>query len=206
MDGVKKYKIIVTLTEEMLASSPANPKVYEEFIAARGRKDAEDRGDEVGTLPASEIEKIGSSVFHRDDTGLFLFDYHVRGFFKEAASAVTGKGQLTAYKSKIDKFVFVFPRRLYLKNGSGESLKVPSGVTERPIRAMTAQGPRTTVKRSENVKVGTWFEATVEVLPLGQKEITEEMIRGWLDYGQYSGFGEWRSGSNGRFTFDLTAQ
>jgi len=58
----------------MLASSPQDKKVYEQFIASRRRSDSEDRGDEVATLPAEEIEKVGSSVFHRDDAGLFLFD------------------------------------------------------------------------------------------------------------------------------------
>jgi len=51
-----KYRIDVTFTEALLASSPQDPKVYEQFIAARKRSDAEDRGDEVATLPAEEID------------------------------------------------------------------------------------------------------------------------------------------------------
>jgi hypothetical protein len=98
----------------------------------------------------------------------------------------------------------VFPRKLYLHNGTGKILQKPDGVEQRPIRAMTAQGPRVTVKQSEKVNAGTWFDAEIEILPLGEKEITETMIREWLGYGVYSGLGEWRTGSFGRFIFELT--
>lgn len=198
-----KYGVKISFTEECLGSSPQDPEVYTQYIESRKRQDKEERGEEVATLPAEQIEPMGSSVFHRDEKGLFLFDYKLRGFFKEACSAVTGKTKLTAYKSKIDKWVFVFPRRMYLTNGNGEPIMTPEGALQRPIRAMTAQGPRVTVKKSEVVSPGTTFHAVVQILPLGEKEITEEMIREWLDYGALSGLGEWRTGSYGRFTYEL---
>ena len=198
-----KYGVRIRFTEPLLASSPQDPKVYEQYIASRKRSDAQERGDEVATLPAEEIEKIGSSVFHRDDTGLFVFDYHLRGFLKEAAAAVTGRTEMSAFKSKIDKWLFVAPRRLYLQNGA-DILRQPDGNEQRPIRAMTAQGPRVSVKRSETVNAGTHFDAEIVVLRLGEKEITEKRIREWLDYGAFTGLGEWRTGSYGRFCYAIT--
>lgn len=250
---VAKYRIKIIMTEPMLASSPANKDVYAKYIAGRELKDAEDRGDEVATLPAEDVEKLGTSVFHRDDKGLFLFDYHMRGFFKSAAEAVTGravkedcptcKGEktvpiidleqgevvearqncehckgkgvivnegITAYRSKIDKWLFVNPRRLYLNFGgsiiqkpNGANDGVTDGVLERPLRAQTAQGPRIALKRSEAVEVETFLEAVIIVLPLGNKEFSEQRLRDWLDYGQFVGLGEWRSGGWGRFRYEF---
>lgn len=226
-----RYGISICLTEPLLASSPADPEVYKRFIEERKGKDQKAAGEEVETLPAEQKEVSGWSVFHRDEKGLFLFDYKLRGFMKAAAEAVTGKTGLSAYKSKIDKWVFVFPRRIYLMSGDGLALNSPSGVKEtslcagaggrcgtevgstilqspagvleRPIRAMTMQGPRTSVKRSDYVEAGTKLSAELKVLPLGRREITESRLREWFDYGELQGFGEWRTGSYGRFTYTL---
>ncbi len=202
---MKKYTVEIRFTEKMLASSPQDVDIYQRFIESRKRVDAEERGDEVATIPAEEVEAAGSSVFHRDKEGLFIFDYKLRGFLKEAAAAVTGKAGLAAYKSKIDKWLFVEPRRLHLANGAG-ILQKPHGTESRPIRAMTARGPRVSLKRSEYVEPETHFGAELVILPLGEKEINETMIREWLDYGKFCGIGEWRTGSYGRFTYELTAR
>lgn len=209
-DSPARYEVRITLTENLLASSPAQPAVYEEFIAARKRKDGEDRGDEVETLPAEKQEMTGWSVFHRDETGLFLFDYHLRGFLKAAAQAITSTKGMSAFRHKIDMWLFVQPRRLYIYDGlvpgSFSILQKPDGVLERPVRAMTMQGPRVTVKRSDYVSAGRRVDAQLAVLPLGQKEITEERLRAWLDYGAMQGLGEWRSGSYGRFSYEIIPQ
>jgi len=198
-----RYGVSICLTEPLLASSPADPEVYKRFIDERKGKDQKAAGEEVETLPAEKKEVTGWSVFHRDEKGLFLFDYKLRGFLKAAAEAVTGRSKLSAYKSKIDKWVFVSPRRIYLSNGRGEILQEPAGVLERPIRAMTMQGPRTSVKRSDYVEAGTKFSAELKVLPLGRREIAESVLREWFDYGELQGLGEWRTGSYGRFTYTL---
>lgn len=201
-----KYDLAVTFTEPLLASSPSDPKVYDQFIASRQRKEDEDRGDEVATLPAAEQERVGASVFHRDDSGLFLFDYHLRGFFKDSAEAVIGRAELSAYKSKINKWLFVSPRRIRLLSANGAAALAPDGDLQRPLRAMTMQGPRVSVKRSEKLDAGARFIAQIEVLPLGEKELSEERLRKCLDYGAYAGLGEWRNGSFGRFEYILTAK
>ena len=128
-----------------------------------------------------------------------MFDYKVRGFLKEAAAAVTGRTGLTAYKSKIDRWLFVLPRRIYMTNGVGQIIAEPQGALERPIRAMTMQGPRVSVKRSDLVREGARMSFRLVVLPLGERELTRERIGSWFDYGQWTGMGEWRTGSYGRF-------
>lgn len=200
-----KYDVKIVFSEPLIASSPANKEVYKEFIQSRARKEAEATSDEAATLPAVEQEQLGWSVFHSDDSGLFLFDYKIKGFLKDSCEAVTGnKGEsgLSAYKTKIDKWVFVWPRRIYLYR-DGAVLKKPEGVYERPLRAMTMQGPRVTVKRSDQINVGCEAAFQIEVLPLGHKEINEKRLQEWFEYGRYSGFGEHRSGGYGRFSFSM---
>ena len=203
------YHVNMTFTENVLASSPADPEVYRTFIAKKeqelkdGKMVPSDKPvealaeEETSTLPADR-EQTGWSVFHQDETGLFLFDYHIRGFLKEAAGALTGKG-LTAYRSKIDKWVFVNPRRIYFMR-DGNPIKEKEVVCERPIRAMTMQGPRVSLKRSDSILSGATLACEVVILPLGAKEITKEHLDLWFKYGQFSGLGEWRTGGNGRFT------
>jgi hypothetical protein len=201
--AMKRYKVKLTFIEPLLASSPASADVYAKYIASRARADnAKKAAKETRTL--RDIEDAGWSVFHCDDKGIFLYDYKLRGFFKEAATAITGATEMTAFKSKIDRWLFVAPRRIHVLNKKGRPLK-PSAVEclERPLRAMTQQGPRVTVKRSDMADVGCSLEFTVLVLPHGQTEITESRIRSWLEYGELNGLGEWRSGGYGRFTFSM---
>jgi hypothetical protein len=195
-----QYKLRITLTEDLLASSPANKDVYKQFIESKAR---EQKPDELETLPADSREEIGWSVFHSDQEGILLFEYHLKGFIKEAAQAVVGKSGLTAFKSKIDRWMFVRPRTLHLMNPDGTPVMERHGVVERPIRAMTMQGPRVSLKRSDMVKSGVYFDAIIEVLELGEKELNEGLIRKCLDYGKYCGLGEWRGGGYGRFRYEL---
>jgi hypothetical protein len=74
---------------------------------------------------------------------------------------------------------------------------------ERPIRVMTMQGPRVSLKRSDLVNPPVRLSFTVTVLPLARREITEDVLRQWFDYGQFAGISEWKNGSYGRFDFKL---
>lgn len=206
----------IRTTEELLASSPCDPSVYKTFIASQAPK-PEQTTDEVETLQQREI--TGWSVFHSDDKGLFLFDFHIKGFLKEAGRNITGTSKpkeekpkegskattqskepqgITALVSKVDRFVFVSPRRLYFKR-NGKIIKAPDGTKERPLRAMTMQGPRVSLKRSDMLNAGVEITFTVSILPLGEKEIKQKHIAEWLEYGRLCGLGEWRNGGFGRF-------
>lgn len=202
------YSVRAKFTEAMLGSSPASTEVYQKFIGEKLRDEREKLGEEVETLPAADKNLMGRSVYHKDDKGIFLFDYKIRGFLKSAAEAITGREEIPAYKSKIDKWVFVGPRRIYLHAPEPAShiLQEPDGVLERPIRAMTMQGPRVSLKASEIVKEGTWINFEICVLPLGQKEFSEEILVAWLHYGAWQGLGEWRNGSYGRFEFEFAVK
>lgn len=210
-----KYLVTITTTEDMLGSAPADPEIYRSFIATKKHKDDRAKAtaaqlaemdadekkiteEELKLLPA---EDKGITVFRRNAGGLILTDFMIRGFLKEAAEAVSG---IWGVRSKIDKWLFVKERQIpVMRNGA--QLKDSEGINERPLRAMTMQGPRVALAASEVVKAGATMTFTILVFPLGESKgkLDEETISSWLEYGAYNGLGQWRTGSNGRFTYEL---
>jgi hypothetical protein len=69
---------------------------------------------------------------------------------------------------------------------------------------MTAQGPRVTLVRSDVVEAGATLQFELHVLPL--KDFSEDTIRELFSYGEYQGLGQFRNGSFGRFTAEITAR
>lgn len=196
---MEKYKLVCTFTEAVLGSQPQRD-VATEFL----RKKAVDAGaepDEVDETIASidEATERGTTGFHRGPDGKPVFwNYQIKGFFKEAASVFNGAantGGVKNLRSKVAAAVFIEPRMIEIVANGAMALN------ERPLRAMTMQGPRVGLACSEQLPAGTSFTATVVVL---KPEIKEALLRELLDYGAYNGFGQWRSGSWGTFTYELT--
>jgi hypothetical protein len=192
-------KLKLTLTEEMLGTKAANPDVFADFIASKHPSGTPQR-DELDN--AEHREESGTTVFHRDNGVLGIYDYQIKGFFKDACQATNrfdkevrrGLEKLSAYKSKIDGTVFVSPRFIPITLPAGSKV----GVCERPLRADTAQGPRVSVCRSETVPAGSVIEFEVSILA---KELAP-YIDLWLDYGKLRGLGQWRNSGKGRFTYE----
>jgi hypothetical protein len=200
---MQKYRLVLTFSEPLLGSQPQR-EVATEFL----RKKALDAGategevdETIDSIPEA-IEK-GTTGFHRDAAGdPALWNYQVKGFLKEAGLVFNGAGNSGGVKnlrSKVAATVFVGPRLI--------PLRVPDGggvtINERPLRAMTQQGPRVGLARSEELPAGTSISAELSVL---KPEITEGLLRELLDYGQFIGLGQWRSGSWGTFTYELTRE
>ncbi len=72
---------------------------------------------------------------------------------------------------------------------------------ERSLRAMTMQGPRVTLVRSDYIGVGT--ELVMQIRILKNKEVTGDIIREILEYGQFRGLGQFRNGGYGQFNFSM---
>lgn len=190
---MKKYKLELTLTEPMLGTVPYSPEVYKRFIESKKPKGVKEK--ESKTI--EEREKGGWTGFHKDEKSgeLFIYDYMIKGFLKAAAGALKKKGE-TAGKSLIDQVVFVFPRRIML------GMKKAEGILERPLRAQTPMGPRVTVARSDYVDMGT--KIVCEIRVLSEHRMSTKRLEELLDYGEYSGLGQFRNGSYGRFDYKLT--
>jgi hypothetical protein len=115
----------------------------------------------------------------------------IKGFLKNAGNILKVSVGVKNLASKLQNHVFVFPRKISLGK------QKPDGVCERPLRAITMQGPRVSLAKSDTVAAGT--ELKFEIKMVDNKEISADLIKELLAYGELCGLGQWRSGSYGRF-------
>ena len=192
--NINRYKCKVVFITSLLGTQPKK-EVATEYITSKAV-------DENGNLPQDELETLpemldkGTTAFHKLNGKPIYYDYQVKGFLKESGSVFNGLRGVKNLRSKIDNLCFVTPRQIQLNVPDN----APITFLERPLRAMTAQGPRTSLARSEELPVGTCFECIIEVY---ESTISEELLRDLLSYGERKGFGQWRNGSHGQFTFEL---
>ena len=208
---MKTLKVRLTFTEPLLGTWPANQNVAREYIASKG-PDAATIEDEVAALGADAAADKAMTVFPRNEAGQpILYDYQVKGFFKDSCGmlgriggkdekgkkkAVNESGKLTAYKKIIDGLIFVEPRMIPVEvNGE-------VGECQRPLRAQTAQGERVSLANSEEIPAGSSIE--LEIVMLDEKAHKEAVLE-WLDYGRLRGIGQWRNSGKGRFTYEVLA-
>jgi len=184
---IETKSFVLALTTELLGTVPKDPTVYKTYIESK--KPETNTEDE--SLTISSAEEKGWTGFHQDENGLFLYEYAIKGFLKQAGNILKESLAIKALRSKLDDYCFVLPRRLYLNK------RQPDGVIERPIRVMTAQGPRVSLLRSDYVSAGT--EITFAISLLKHKELTMKMIEDLLQYGALMGLGQFRNGGYGRF-------
>ena len=134
---MNQYKIELTFTEPLLGTVPLNREMYADYIASK--VNGAGALDEVETI--EEATEKGTTGFHRQDGKPAIYDYAVKGMFKDAAGMLRrvpgmASSRITAYKKIIDGLVFVTPRLIPL-TVAGEL-----SILERPLRAETAQGER----------------------------------------------------------------
>lgn len=192
--NTEKFDVELKFITDILGAVPKNKEVYASYIKTKAPI-PENAGGEVATV--TEIEEKGWTGFHQDEKGLLTYDYTVRGFLKEAAAATQKTHGVKNFKSKIDRMVFIFPRRLhFLRNG--KEIKSVDGMVERPLRAMTMQGPRVTLARSDMLREGCSVKFQVEIIE-NKESINEAWVRELFQYGRFQGLGQFRNGSYGRF-------
>ena len=190
---MKRIKVKLTFIEPVLGTWPNNQNIAREFIANKS-PDAATIEDEVAALGADFVSDKGMTVFPRNDYGEpVLYDYQIKGFFKDSCGmlsriggktetgkkkAVNESGKITAYKKVID----------------GEMTEC-----QRPLRAQTAQGERVSLANSEQIPAGSTCE--FEVLCMDDSH--EKAVLEWLDYGFLRGIGQWRNSGKGRFSYEI---
>ena len=220
-------KARLTTLDEMLGTK-AIGEAGDEYVIAKAPSDAAMAEEKAAAIRVEEEIKendpdaiqVGTTVFHRDKDGeLILWDYQIKGFLKEAGNVIRQvkiemgedgkkkKSQWTAIKSKIDNFVFVYPREIKLgvkREDLGAVMRTgetafKDALCTRPIRVETMRGPRVAVVSSETVPAGTTFDIEIAVLDGGP--VTLQMVKMCLDYGQLKGLGQWRNSGKGRFNW-----
>lgn len=197
----QKLKVKLTLIEPMLGTVPKDKEIYKSYIATKAPV-PENGQEEV--LTVGQVEEKGWTGFHRDESGIFIYDYMIKGFLKAAGNTLKSQLDMKAMASKVDTLVFVFPRKIHpLKDK--KKVAIPHGVVERPLRCQTMQGPRVTLARSDFLEAGCTFEFNITVLD-NDKKLSPKMVAELFEYGQFSGLGQFRNGSYGRFTAEVEIQ
>ena len=190
-------KIEIELIEEMLGAQNADKEIHREFIASKSA-DAAKIKEELAALPAEELVEKSMTVFAREEGNPIIWDYQIKGFFKDACGMLrrvpkTKSNTTKAYKKIIDGLIFVAPRKIALQLQEGEGL----GNCQRPLRGKTPQGERISLANSESVPAGTKAIFHIELFD----STHEKLVREWLDYGKLRGLGQWRNSGKGRFTW-----
>ena len=194
---MKNIKVRLTFTEGILGTSTANADIYRDFIGSKA-PDAASIEDEVEALGVDAVVEKGMTVLPKLPDGTpILYDYQIKGFFKDTCGGlrkVTGteSSKVKAFKKEIDKLIFVRERQIAFENISG------MGVCQRPLRASTAQGERVSLAMSEEINAGATVTFTIALWC----DSHEKLVKEWLNYGEYSGIGQWRNSGKGRFLWE----
>ena len=223
----RRIRVRLTLVEDALGMSPADPAIVSEYIASKA-PDARSMEEEIAAIGTEEVEKKGMTIFPKlnaedEKAGIgsagtpFVYDYQIKGGFKDkcgmlarvgktganddekatSKNAPTISGRLSAYKAKINSLVFIMERKIPITMPEGQTF----GNLQRPLRAETAQGPRVALANSETVPAGSTLKFTVGLIDPAMYDAVVE----WLEYGIFSGLGQWRNAGWGAYVVDIVA-
>lgn len=181
----------------------------------------------MSELPKLTEEKAEGmwTTFKGDDKGLYLEGRCAKAMFKESANILRdflikdeaedrkskkkdaekngkeaekeGKSRFTALKAKLAERLYVEEDKLYLMR-NGDFIKKPHGNEEKPIHIMTAQGPRTALKRFDYIEAPAQVKFTVRLLR--DDIVDEDLVRVLLEHSAWNGLGADRSQGNGLFS------
>lgn len=188
------YKLKVTFVTGPLGTQPQKDVATEYITSKVADENGEMPADELATLP-EQLEK-GTTAFHKLNGKPIFYDYQIKGFLKNAGQVFNGLRNVKNLRSKVENFIFILPRQIAIHLPEGGEITF----CERPLRAQTMQGPRTSLARSEQLPDGSWFECVLKVY---DGPISEPLLNDLLSYGADVGIGQWRGGGRGRFTFEI---
>ncbi len=191
-------KIKITFTDEVLGTYSNNPEIQREYISSKA-PDAKTREEEIAAIGVEKAIEKSMTVFPKMEDGTpFMWGYQIKGFFKEACSALnkvvgTLSSKLKAFKKEVDNRIFVYPKQIPIKL-SGEM-----GNCQRPIRTSGPQGENTSLANSETIPAGSSIE--FHVICFTKDDVG--YVKEWLKYGHFKGFLQWRNSGKGTFEHEI---
>ena len=194
----KELKVRITLIDEALGMSPSDPKIHETYIASNA-PDAASIEEEIEVMGQQAVVEKTMTIFPKLEDGTpFIWDYQIRGFFKDAIGMLRRLpdykcSKVKNYKKVVYGLLFVRERKIPIH------LSGAMGDCQRPLRAETMQGPRVAIAHSETVPEGSWIEFTILMLD----DTIEGAVKECLDYGELRGLAQWRNSGKGRFKWEL---
>jgi len=228
---IETLELVVRLSfiSDILGTAPSPELLKRDFFKTIGKKalkNAKKLGEETEGLSteayteedykvsrSSEEEEKNNEItqityFRKDNKGIYLPNFMVKGFLKAAAQALKEQINLPNPRAKIDRYVFIFPNKIYLYR-NGKVLKRHKDEYIRPIRAMTPKGERTSLVSSERIEASEdnpVITDEIRIVLIKNKEIDLKKLKKMLEYGFYSGISQFRSAGFGRFRWELISQ
>lgn len=157
---------------------------------------------EMAELPDVEDDNDERlTVFYRakyDDFEVPVIRAHqVLGFFKHGMNAFKEVFRVKNARDKVSRYVRIKPFNLFIyeKEIAPENLvDEVDGILERPLRAMTMQGERVSVAKSEYIKSDGDKLLQFELLLFKNKDIKFDMLKTLMEeYGKVNGISQWRN-------------
>jgi len=159
-----------------------------------------------------ELDVKGTTVFFwNKEKDLPCIGAHmVYGFLKAAAEAIgrtltkkngTMLQSISYTQSIINQHVRIEEQFITFDKDIKRDENGNASYLQRSLRAMTAQGPRITLAKSEVVEAGATLHFTLKVLK--NSPLTKEILTTLLSYGECVGLGQWRNAGHGMFLFEI---
>ena len=189
--NIQRWHLRIDFTSPFLGTSPGRGSPAHHYLVKKAMEEnpnltIEDMEQDEKTIP--EILEDSTTVFRRDPNGRAkCVNYQVKGMFKECGEQFNGEQGLKQMRSRIDNTLFVFPRDIPIHYESEIE------ILERPLRAMTQQGPRVSLARSEMIRPPAWIECDIQTIDFPKIQWNYDLLRMLLDYSDIRGFGQWRN-------------
>jgi len=204
------YRVTLHLID-IAGGTPAHPDMIKGWIDATNKEKSEAERQALKDATAEELPELATEKeekswvrFKRDDKGIYVEGRCIKAALKEAANIVKNAVKTTdkkgnevgskALKSKFAECVFVAEDRIHVLTEEGDPVTEAQS-EERPVHVMTAQGPRTSLKRSE-VLYDVKIIFTVQLAKTGA--VSEKALFSALAYLDKLGIGADRSQGRGR--------
>ena len=131
--------------------------------------------------------------------------HQILGAIKETANTIKDDLGIPALKSKVNKYIIeIDPVNILMYRDPNFQILIEDvdGIYERPIRAMTPQGERVSISRSEIIKDPIYCKFTLRYMD--NSIVPLEVFKQILDYTPiFAGIGQWRNSKEfGKFTWD----
>ena len=182
----------------MRGTASNNKELHSEFMTSQA-PDAPSREEEIAAVGVDEVIEKGMTVFSRNKDGNpILWDYQIKGFFKDACGVLrkvkgTKGSQIKAYKKEVDGLIFGQERQIPVQTAE------EMGSCQRSLRANTPQGERVGLANSEEIAAGAVLEFSILVM----SDDLVPAVKEWLSYGKLRGLGQWRNSGKGRFLCEI---
>lgn len=155
-----------------------------------------------GTTEELEQRWVG---FSADELGLFVPGGNVRAHLKDCAGVLTramklglvdNLGKMANFHHHLKCAIYILEDRVHIRDTEGKIVTKPSGYRDMTLSPMTAQGPRTCLKRVDYVE-DAQIVCTVQMM--AYSEVKPAHVQMCLEYGEQHGFGQDRSLQFGRY-------